>query len=242
MNNTTELGTNRTGIDMSPIDNKRLIEGAAATIPSSPGDEQGIDRERAEYVVLGATIGSVPPPGTLRGAATSVLQSAKGQSATVLIDRLGQRLAFERMGTRLYGALISKLKASQPLPGGPTLEDLERIQRQELEHFEMLREHMLAMGADPTAMTPSADVSAVSSLGLLQVIGDPRMNLKQSLEAILVAELVDNDAWALLAAIARGEGQEALATRCEVALAQEEEHLANVRAWVQGSTVNQAGV
>jgi len=34
MNNKTEMGKNRTGIDLSPIDKKLLIEGAAQTNPA----------------------------------------------------------------------------------------------------------------------------------------------------------------------------------------------------------------
>jgi rubrerythrin len=133
--------------------------------------------------------------------------------------------------------LISKFDASEPLPGGPARADLERIKSEEAAHFEMLREVMITMGGDPTALTPSADVAAVSSMGLLQVLGDPRMNLKQSLEAILVAELVDNDGWTMLIDLARTEGNEAVVRRFEQALADEQVHLSNVRRWVRGSTL-----
>ena len=63
------------------------------------------------------------------------------------------------------------------------------------------------MGADPTAETPSADVIGVASQGLLQVITDPRTTLSQSLEAMLTAELTDNDGWETLAALADDLGQ-----------------------------------
>ena len=237
MKNETEMGKNRTGIELSPIDKRLLIEGAAAAEPSSEGDEGEIDATRTEYVSRGASIGSVPPPATVKGATTAVRDAVKGANANVFIDKLGERLAFERTGTRLYGALLSKFDASTPLPGGPLRADLEQIQREEAAHFEMLREAMIAVGADPTALTPSADVAAVSSLGLIQVLGDPRMNLKQSLEAILVAELVDNDCWATLIELARAGGHKDLAVRFENALAEEAVHLVNVRAWVRNATL-----
>lgn len=240
MKNATEMGKNRTGIDMSPVDNKVLIEGALQTVPSSDGDESAIDETRAEYLSRGASIGSVPPPGTVKGATSAVVDMAKGTKATVLLDKLGERLAFERTGTRLYGALLGKFDAADPLPGGPTRADLERIQAQEMEHFEMLREVMLSLGADPTAITPSADVAAVSSIGLIQVIGDPRMNLKQSLEAILIAELVDNDCWTMLVDLARAAGHDAIAQRFEVATAEERDHLVKVRTWVSNATLGEA--
>jgi rubrerythrin len=238
--NTTEVGKNRTGIDLSPIDKKLLIEGAAQTIPSMEGDGSAIDETRAEYLDQGFSIGSMPPPATVKGAASTLVDTAKQTKATVFLDKLGERLAFERTGTRLYMALIGKLDASEPLPGGPTRGDLEKIHAQELQHFEMLREVMLGLGADPTAITPSADAGAVSSMGILQVMGDPRMNLKQSLEAILVAELVDNDCWTVLTELALATGHDALAKRFEQATAEEREHLANVRSWVRNATLGEA--
>jgi len=237
MKNVTEMGKNRTGIDLSPIDKKLLMDGAANTVPTSDGDESAIDETRVEYAARGASIGSVPPPATIKGAAGAVRDMAKGANANVFIDKLGERLAFERTGTRLYGALLSKLDAASPLPAGPEREDLEQIQREEQAHFEMLREVMLSLGADPTAITPSADVTAVTSMGLIQVLGDPRMNLKQSLEAILVAELVDNDCWSTLIELARAGGHDAIATRFVRALEEEEVHLANVRTWVRNATI-----
>lgn len=63
------------------------------------------------------------------------------------------------------------------------------------------------------------------------------MNLKQSLEAILVAELVDNDCWTTLIELARAGGHKALAERFEGALAEEAVHLVNVRAWVRNATL-----
>lgn len=237
--NDIQIGKNRTGIDLSPIDKKLLIDGAAGTVPSMEGDESAIDETRAEYLEEGASIGSMPPPATVKGAASTVVDMAKGTKAAVLLDKIGERLAFERTGTRLYAALIAKLEASEPLPGGPTRADLDKIHREEMEHFEMLREVMLGLGADPTAVTPSADVAAVSSMGILQVIGDPRMNLKQSLEAILVAELVDNDCWAMLTQLAKAAGHDKLVEKFQKALSDELEHLVNVRTWVTNATLGE---
>ena len=238
--NTIEMGKNRTGIDLSPIDNKLLIESADASLPSTEGDETAIDEVRAEYLEEGASIGSMPPPGTVKGAASTVVDMAKGAKATVFLDKLGERLAFERTGTRLYATLIGKFDASEPLPGGPVRADLEKIHREEMEHFEMLREVMLSLGADPTAITPSADASAVASQGIIQVIGDPRMNLKHSLEAILVAELVDNDCWDVLTELATSGGHPQIAQRFQTAIAQEREHLAKVRTWLKNATIGEA--
>jgi rubrerythrin len=241
MKNQVEMGKNRTGIALSPIDSQLLIEGANTSLPSMEGDDTAIGVARTDYAANGVPIGSMPPPVSVKGIAGGLARAAQGKNASVFLDKLGERLAFERTGTRLYGALLSKFDASDPWPGGPKRDDLEQIQDEEEEHFEMLREVMIAMGGDPTALTPSADVAAVNSMGLLQVLGDPRMNLKQSLEAMLIAELVDNDSWETLIELARTEADESVVGRFEQALAEEQVHLDNVRTWIRAATLQQAG-
>jgi rubrerythrin len=241
MKNQVEMGKNRTGIALSPIDSQLLIQGAEAAQPSTAGDESAISKARTAYAANGIPIGTMPPPASVKGIAGGLVDAAKGKNANVFLDKIGERLAFERTGTRLYGALLSKFDASEPLPGGPKRAELEQIKAEEAAHFEMLREAMVSIGGDPTALTPSADVAAVTSMGLLQVLGDPRMNLKQSLEAILMAELVDNDCWASLIELARTEGNASIVRQFEQALAEEQVHLSNVRRWVRSATMQREG-
>jgi hypothetical protein len=103
----------------------------------------------------------------------------------------------------------------------------------------MLREVMMTMGGDPTAVTPSADIHGVASKGLCAVLADPRTTLRESLEAILVAELVDNDCWENLSDLARAIGEEKLARTFEGALEEERDHLRRVRSWI-GAALSQA--
>jgi hypothetical protein len=241
MKESPSIGTNRTGMDLSPIDKQQLIDATEATIPSMDGDAGEIADVRSEYMERGAKVGSVPPPAKLKGVASEMLDALKGGSPSMLVDKLAERLAFERTGTRLYEALITKHQMSEPLPGGPSIEDLRRIQADELRHFELVRDTILELGGDPTTVTPAADVIAVTSLGLIQVLADPRTTLLQCLEAILTAELVDNDGWSLLVRLTRGMGHPKIAAELETALVAEEEHLAKVRSWVEAGTIGLSG-
>src|SRR5690606_16566279 len=102
----------------------------------------------------------------------------KGHKPTAFIDKLSDRAAFERAGVRLYDALLAKFDASSQLwEGGPTRERLEHIRNEELEHFFLVKEAIEKLGADPTVMSPAADVSAVASMGVFKVVSDPRMTL-----------------------------------------------------------------
>ncbi len=80
----------------------------------------------------------------------------------------------------------------------------------------------------------------VASLGLLQVLTDPRTNVAQCLQAILTAELTDNDGWQMLINLAEELGHDDMATEFRTALANEEKHLAVVRGWLEEQVMAQA--
>lgn len=241
MKTSADIGLNRTGIQASPIDAKASIEGAEQGKPSNPGDSTAIGKERARVAKDAPVIGTMPPPGTLKGAAKTAISALKGEKATVFLDKLGERLAFERTGARLYEAALSKYEAFGSWDGGPTEERLREILGQELAHFDLVKEAMETLGGDPTAMTPSADVIAVISQGAPKVAVDPRMNLRQTLEALLVAELADNAGWEILCAFAKSLGQDELARKFENALRMEAEHLASVKSWLTAAIGKEAG-
>lgn len=143
------------------------------------------------------------------------------------MDKLGERLAFERSGVRLYEAAIAKMLALNE--SRRMLQQLEHIRREEAEHMEILVLAIKKLGADPTAMTPGADVTGVLGMGLIQVLTDPRTDAPQALTALLNAELIDNAAWELLIELAMGNGQDEMVEQFEKALAQEEEHLSIIK-------------
>lgn len=228
----TELGHNRTGAATSPKLTQEMIAGAQEFAPARNGDENIIARVREEYARDAEPLGSVPPPVTLKGAAKSALRGAKGLRPTQFIDKLGERLAFERTGVRLYGALISKFDALGSFDGGPTRESLVDIMNDEYEHFILLSNAVAKVGGDPTVVTPSADLHATMTAGVMAVMVDPRTTFVQSLEAALIAELADNAAWEVLSELATQSGEDDLAAQFEVARAEEVVHLENVKGWL----------
>jgi rubrerythrin len=238
----TDIGTNRTGIQASPLDSKKTIEGAQQSKLVDPGDMTMMVHERIEWSENADPVGSMPPPATLKGVAKTAVEKVKGNEPNVFLDKLGERLAFERSGVRLYEALLCKLPAANPHQGGPTKDEVERIRDEELQHFALLKQAIESLGGDPTTMTPCADIAAVASSGLLKVLTDPRSTLSQCLETVLIAELADNDAWATLINLAHGLGKSELAERFRAAYADEEDHLRSVRRWVSVGLAGQAGI
>jgi ferritin-like protein len=242
MRQSPQQGNNRTGAMAAGSLAEEMVQGTQEFPPSSPGDAQAITEVRIAYAQQGEGVGETPPPSSLTSKATAAVGSAVGSQPTLLMDKLGERLAFEHAGARLYEALLSKHRAYGSFDGGPTGDDLLHILTEEYEHAELLAQTIKDMGGDPTALTPAANLAVNISAGLPQVLSDPRTNLLQSLEAIIVAELADNECWTALAQLAEQDGHPQLRAKCVEALGHEREHLRNVRAWIaagQGRTLRE---
>ena len=234
----TRLGTNRTGMQMSPVHGKEMMENTEleATQPAEP-DGQAIAQVRAEYAEEADPIGSVPAPGTLKGMVKSGAKMMVGNRPQAFIDKLAERLAYERGGTRLYEAAIVKFMAhGEELPD-VSVDDLRQIRDEEAAHVLLIKECIEQLGADPTAQTPSADLVGVETMGFLQAVTDPRTNLAQTLHAVLAAELVDEAGWETLIALAENMGQTDMAHRFREAEQHEQEHIFKVRGWYDALTL-----
>jgi hypothetical protein len=209
---------NRTGMQTSPHADE-MRECTRAATPS--GRETDFRSFRGKLLVTGVPTGSIPPIPT-----TADLEP-------ILLDKLGERLAFERTGARLWDTMLSKFRSDEEFQGGPTEANLTAILRDELEHFHMLTTCVEELGGDPTAVTPSANLAGVAAMGILQVVSDPRVRFSEGLDAMLIAELADNDCWMNLHALAKQCGRDQiveLATRAEEA---ERRHLVQVRNWLK---------
>jgi hypothetical protein len=189
MNQQSHLGTNRTGIAAALQRAKEMQAGMEAFPPTSQGSAQDIAQVRIAYAKEAGPLGSVPQPAGLKNKVQTAVKAVVGEQPTLLMDKLGERLAFERSGTRLYEALLAKHNAFGGFSGGPTGGDLKHVLNEEYNHFQLLRSIIEQFGGDPTAVTPAADMQGTMSQGIRMVIVDPRTTLLQSLEAILVAEL-----------------------------------------------------
>lgn len=232
------MNGNRTGIQTAPELAEESIEGAMSTIPSSDGGFEELAAFRGEYIKEGFPIGSLP----MMPASEEAEADEEELGMAVLLDKLSERLAFERMGTRLYEALLNKAQILGEALPGPTLEQIEEIGRDEFQHFLMLNRSIEELGGDPTVQSPCADVTGVASMGILQVVTDPRTTMAQCLQAVLTAELTDNAGWELLIQLADNLGQDEMRTEFEAALANEEVHLQNVRTWLSESVLDSAEV
>lgn len=243
MDTEISLGPNRTGIKASPGDAAELMDQSQYQLdvpqPTPDGDDI-----RAGYARDADPVGSIPLPVSVKGVVGSIAATVGGKRMHLLIDKLGERAAYERSGTRLYDAAIRKVTViaaeGQALPGGLTVEQLSAIREDEASHFRMLCAAIESLGGDPTAQTPCADITGVQGMGLLQAINEPRATLAQTLQTLLAAEVIDVASWELLIELADGFNQDALVEQFQDALRSEKLHEAQVTKWLRAVLTEQA--
>src|SRR5688572_5468533 len=150
MQTNTEIGVNHSGMGAATKVAAQMLENTELTKPKR-GDERGMAKVRMKYAEQAEPVGSMPEP-------------QKAGIEAVLADKLGERLAFERTGVRLYDALLAKVGAFGD--GVAHREAVEEIRRDERRHMALLVEVVESLGGDPTAQTPAADVVGVLSTGI----------------------------------------------------------------------------
>lgn len=135
-----KLGHNMTGAQMSPKDTDKQREAVQHYGADVPGNASQLMNARVSETREALRIGSVPVPGSAKGMLKATAEKLLGKNPEVLIDKLGERLAYERAGVRLYEAMIAKAKALDTEKGAPPdlVETLQRIRNEEEEHFHML--------------------------------------------------------------------------------------------------------
>jgi rubrerythrin len=216
----TQPGDNHTGITLHPELVAEMIEGTNEFGPTSRGGAEALAANRVRVAKDSRPAATMPP------AKDVPLERLP------ILDKLGARLAFERTGTRMYQALISKHDAFGGFRGGPSRADLEHIRDEEHRHLIVAQNLIIRLGGDPTVVTPCANLQATASYGILQVLVDPRTTLIECLDAIIVAELTDHESWDLLGRTVAPLGDKQAEAQIREAERVEQEHLAKVRSWL----------
>lgn len=155
-----------------------------------------------------------------------------GQEPTQLIDKLGERIAYEKIVIHLYEKLLEKHQSSSQ-EDLPPYELLKQFHREEVDHYRLLSDVMEMLGGDPRKTTPSGKIENIAENGWLKILNDPDSTFDQCLHIVHLAELGDNDSWELLVELAELSDLKEIAEEFKNCLAQEEGHLLNVRNWTR---------
>lgn len=171
-----------------------------------------------------------PLPGALIGMPTPAECFGSSEGTALLLERMAERLAFERGAARIYEALLEKLDAT---PGKPIVskDAIRRFRDEEAAHFQILCEAIESLGGDPLTWAPTANPIVVQASVLRRAIEDPRSPLAQCVDALLSWERVDLAGWEELLRIANESSQDALAQRLCLVVQAEREQVACVTQW-----------
>jgi len=112
-----------------------------------------------------------------------------------LIDRLAERLVFERLAVELYEAAILRINASADVLVRRAAPTLARIRFEEHEHASWLERALAGAGASPSVETPRSALARIETEGIARVVRDARAPLGHVVQALLAAELVDHAGW-----------------------------------------------
>ena len=107
-----EIGRNRTGLQASPQLSKEMND-VVQPVAAETADASPLNEVRLLYIREADPLGSIPPPATVKGAVKTAAKLLKGERPQAFIDKLAERLAYERGGTRLYDAVIAKFMAHE---------------------------------------------------------------------------------------------------------------------------------
>src|SRR5512142_955995 len=109
-----------------------MADDTEAVPGADPMGSQALAAQRAEASQEAPPVGTMPVPGSLKGIAKTALKALQGEKASVFLDKLGERLAFERTGVRIYDAVVAKLPASSTGKDSFPPEELQRFRDEEL--------------------------------------------------------------------------------------------------------------
>ncbi|RUR09799.1 DUF892 family protein [Legionella sp. km772] len=208
---------NCTGAQFSPTNKKKMLEAVKKYPPDIEGDAFVLAKERVQKCKEADPMGTVALYNVMKNNHKDLSPDSE-----IFLDKLGERLAYERSGVRFYEAAIAKADAFKRKD---LSKEMLHIKEEEVQHMVLVSQAITRLGGDPTEMTPCADLSGVMGQGYMQVLTDPRTNIAQTLNTLLSIELTDNAAWELLINLALKNDQEKIAQQFQTALEEEEKHL-----------------
>lgn len=150
-----------------------------------------------------------------------------------LIDRISERIAYERIVIRLYDTILLKHSEATHRDHLPPYELIKQFHQEEVAHYRLLCEVMRKLGGDPNAITASGNRETVAAHGWIEVVTHPDSTFDQCLHILHLAELGDSDSWELLTEFAEAQGLQELASKFRSCQAEEDNHLLNVRNWIR---------
>ena len=212
-------GGNRTGLSAA-AERRAMLAPPPELGPTARGTEEELARVRVRYARISQPAGTMP---RVPHAAAELLP---------ILDLLGGRLALARLAARLVDALRAARDASGEFDGGPDDRALAHLRDDHRRTARLVDGLIADLGADPTALTPSANRDLLVHRGIAELVHDPRTSLLDALDAHLVVELAEHDRWSSLIELAHATAADDLARLFASAQTAQQHHVSDLRRWV----------
>lgn len=219
-----KIEMNRTGISVSPQDSEKMMEGAHQPPPFSEASELELAQNRLRWMKESSGFGSLP--------------SSHNESLRFLLDQLGERLAVARMSVRLYDAVIGKYHPVDHSGSDISLEKLIQFRDENYQHFLLLSYVIEEFRGDPTIQTPSADLAGIWMTGFQKAVLDFRTRFFESLESLLMVELIDHEGWDLLVQLTRSIKMDEVSVKFQNVFKETESHVNGIRSAVKNAILD----
>ena len=108
----TTTGMNRTGAVSSASGTRAMMEASNELTPPLALDLAASKTQRARYIAESDAVGSIPPPATLKGMVKTGVARLSGSNLGVLLDKIGERIAFERAAWEAVAGLADEAAVS----------------------------------------------------------------------------------------------------------------------------------
>lgn len=228
MNKNSAMGTNGTVLRRSAVEaNQPARARCVAPAPASAAALKGNPCRDS------GPLGSLSQPASASGVPMAGVAALSRGYPQALLDKLGERLAFERCGTRIYDVIVAKLEAASQDQLGPVdVAVVKRFRQEVAAHALMIRDVVAKLGGDPTRLMPGATGAGMQPLGLLQSVSDRRTSVVGCLHSLLAVEQCGGAEWDVLVQLADDLGHQGLTDRFRLANAEEAAHLEQVREWL----------
>lgn len=212
-----QIGDNRTGL--SSAVERRAMLAPPEDPPTARGSALELAAVRVRYAQVSEPAGTMP---RLAGARAALLP---------VLDLLGGRLAVARLLVRLAEGLLAARHASSTPAGGPADGELAMLRDDHRQTARLVEGLLAELGADPTAVTPSASRDLLAYRGVAEIVHDPRTSLLDALEAVRIVELAEHERWVSLIELARSSGLDDLVHLFASAQTAQQHHVSWLRGW-----------
>lgn len=157
-----------------------------------------------------------------------------------LIDKLGERIFFKRIGIRLFDGLMKKYHQETNKDALPSLIEIVSFQMEEMAQFKMLSDMISTLDGDPTALTPEADFILRSISSWPQLIQEQKTTFSQTIQIMLMAKLIDQTSYETVIELAEANEKASLAVKLQLALDETIHQIAKYKNWLMDLSVSSA--